>query len=967
MPLKYLKYCEDVMDKKFRMIKIACLACLFCMLTACILPCLNAYAALPSGAVYLSDMTPISAKTGWGQVTYDRDLSGGVINVGGTIYSKGVSVHANSILEYDIGGMEYETFTAYVGVSRAEGNRTTEQSSVDFEVLADGVSLYKSGVIRYADKPVKLSVSLPFYTEKLTLKVTNADDGSNGDHATWADATIAKGKYAKTDLYSLSLSQSKNDLKVGDTTKLEASALSYGGSAIDVSTLELNYSTETPQMIEIDRNGNVKILSNGIGVVNVSATQKSGDTVIERRASLVISSNVSSEGRLNTTLTSPASNLEAKIYTDELGSIYYTVSEGGHVLLGESMVGVSTEAIDLDSGLTLVSSHAKEINEVYYNVSGKTSSARNHANALLATFEKNEYIFILEFRAYDDGFAYRYTVDCKDKNVKSIVIDDETGYFTVSPDAKAFYEKIVDRGGAFNYEENYVESSVSEMTKSNVAFPLLFSDDDEHWMLLSEAELYGDSYVGSALYAESEGKLALAFAPKTSDGVTVTTSLAFTSPWRCGIAGGLDDVVESNLIENVSERRADKDFSWVKTGVTSWLWLEEGADVHSDPERIKDYIDLSAEMKWEYVLLDAGWQPDAPWGCYDWFAELVHYANKKQVGIIVWVHYTKLDTPEEREVLKTWSQMGIKGIKVDFMDSESQNLIDFYRVLYEECTKYCLLVNPHGANKPTGERQYWPNVINREAVRGEEYQNYLGTDLAIWAFTRGVLGPMDVTPRVIPGEESSITAAAQLAIAVHFESGMPCMSSTPETYRTSVGSLFLKDLPSAWDQIEFVDGYPGDYSVVARRSDRDWYVSGLTSEARSVNVSYDFLEEGSEYAAYIFTDGDGTVELTQKRVSSLDDVDLEMSANGGFAIKLVKIGGDDEDNSSDKNEKPEDTAESTEKATDGATEAAVTERFENTDTESKKGCSSQIFAPAVAVCAAMASTLMLKKKKTKKE
>ena len=435
--------------------KIVSVISLICMLSACFIPSFNASALISKKSVYLSDLTPITAITGWGKVTYDRDLSGNPINIGGSLYLEGLSVHANSVLEYDISGMEYENFSAVIGVSRAAGNGTPDQSSVVFEVLADGVSLYKSDVKRYYDEAEEISVDFPFYTEKLTLKVTNADDGGNGDHASWAEAKLSKGKYSNTDLERVELSQKKDDLRIGDVSKLELRALSYGGDEIDISTLDVEYFTDTPQMVEVDADGNIKILANGVGIVGVRATQKGAQKDIERRATLTLRSNISNESRLDTVLTSPSGNLETKLYTDELGRIYYTVKEGGALLLGDSAIGLSTVDADLDSGFVLVSSKTSVIDETYENITGKVKNARNHANVITATFEKNEYIFILEFRAYDDGFAYRYTVDHKNDSVSTIEIDDETGYFSVPMDAKAFYQKIKDMGAVFNYEVYY--------------------------------------------------------------------------------------------------------------------------------------------------------------------------------------------------------------------------------------------------------------------------------------------------------------------------------------------------------------------------------------------------------------------------------------------------------------------------------------------------------------------------------
>ena len=647
--------------------------------------------------------------------------------------------------------------------------------------------------------------------------------------------------------------------------------------------------------------------------------------LIKRTSDLPI---ISQDKRLDQTLKSPSENLAVRVFNDENGRILFNVTEDKVVMLEDSAIGISSSLGDFSTGFSLKSVSAATIDETYTNISGSYSTVRNHANQMTAIFEKGEFLFTVEFRAYDDGFAYRYTIDAKDNSAKSIIFDKELGYFSVPASSTTFSEKITDLEALFNYEESYYELSIERCASTHRAFPFLFTPDKQHWMLLSEAELYGDTYAGSALYASGDNELRLCYAPK-ADPNGVRSKLSFTSPWRCGITGSLGDVVESSLIENVCERR-DEDFSWVKPGVTSWLWLSEGGPASRDFEKLKKYVDLSAEMGWDYILLDSGWQPDAPFGYYDWFKTFMAYAKDKNVGVFVWVHYTNLDTAEERAVLKKWAADGIAGVKVDFFDSEHQKMITLYENIYKACEEAKLMVNIHGANKPTGERQYWPHVINREAVRGEEYKDYKPFDLTCYAFTRGVLGPMDITPLIVPGGTKTTTIASQLAMCVHYETGALTMASFATDYYESYATAFFKSLPSAWDDLKFIDGYPGDYSVLARRSGHNWYLSGITNEARSVKVNFDFLDEGAEYQAYIYTDGRNNEDVTVKKVvlKAGDSFDFSMLDGGGFAVKFEKLGVEDET-------PPTDTPDSTEKPT----EPAVTE---SDLVEEEKGCGSNL-------------------------
>lgn len=640
--------------------------------------------------------------------------------------------------------------------------------------------------------------------------------------------------------------------------------------------------------------------------------------------------------RINETLKSPSGNLSVNLKNDENGRILFNVVEDGVTMLEDSAIGIASNLEDFTLGFSLKSTSKEVINETYQNLSGSYSTVVNHANKLTAVFEKGAYLFTLEFLAYDDGFAYRFTIDTADGEQVDVVFNKETGYFAVPDTSKVFSEQInyADLEGIWNYERSYVETTIERCANTFRAFPVLYTPDDKHWMLLSEAELFEDTYAGSAFYATSDNNLRLCYAPKV-DADGIQSKLGFTSPWRCGITGDLGDIVESSLIENVCKRQNVEDFSWVKPGVASWLWLSEGGAASGDLEKLKEYVKLSSDMGWDYILLDAGWQPSAPYEYYDWFRTFVTYARKYNVGVWVWVHYSKVDTPQERTVFKKWADDGVKGVKVDFFDSEDQNMIQVYEEIYKACAEAKLMLNIHGANKPTGERQYWPHIINREAVLGEEYKQYSPFDLACYAFTRGVLGPMDITPLVIPGGAKTTTTCAQLAMCVHYETGCLTMASFAEDYYDSKGKQFLTDLPSRWDDLEFIDGYPGDYSILARRNNHNWYLSGITSEARKVKVKFDFLEEGEEYEAYIYTDGSSKASVkTQKlTVTSADSLDVSMLDGGGFAVKFVKLGVEDENTDGNKTTEPSSTATG---------EVTETVAPDTAPAEEKSGCGSSI-------------------------
>ena len=320
---------------------------------------------------------------------------------------------------------------------------------------------------------------------------------------------------------------------------------------------------------------------------------------------------------------------------------------------------------------------------------------------------------------------------------------------------------------------------------------------------------------------------------------------------------------------------------------------------------LKKYIDLAAEMGWKYIILDEGWQPDSTVsgkvydGYFDYFDDMVAYADSVGVGFVVWVKYVDLDTAAEREILSEWADKGIKGIKADFFDSEAVDKIDCLEAIYNKCAEEKLLVNIHGGNKPTGERRTWPNVINRESIHGQEWNEMLSANTTIWSYTRGVIGPADVTPYIYPAKLGSsgsgtftTTTAHQIALNVLVESGMPCMASSAEDYLNSDFISFFKNLPAKWDDLKFLEGNVKDYTVLARKSASNWFVAGVSVNAKNVTVPLDFLDENTEYVATVYADKTKTdVAISNYTVTSADELPISMITNGGFVVMIRPANG----------------------------------------------------------------------------
>lgn len=584
-----------------------------------------------------------------------------------------------------------------------------------------------------------------------------------------------------------------------------------------------------------------------------------------------------------TAAVSPDGNVSAYIDVSG-GQILYTVRYGDKTVLDGARIGITFENADFSTGAEIVGIRENVIDETYPMLTGKAANYVNRANETVVTLAKDGRMLDIYIRAYDDGAAYRYGF-YEDTRVYS-----ETGEYDFPAGSTAFameYEKC--------YENFYNRHALSELS-GVYGMPMTF-DLGGSYALISEANLNG-SYAGSALNA-SGGRLSLSFEPKQTEPVSVASG-SF-SPWRMIVVGDLNTIATTQMPENLSDPSKIADTSWIQPGVSSWTWFN--GDPTNDPDVYKEYIDFSSEMGWQYVLLDEGWQPmeydeqgrRSYSGLNDWTAEVIDYANARGIGVIVWAASWDLDTPEKRERLAEWSAMGIKGVKVDFFDSETQETLKLMDEITLKAAENRLLVNYHGCTKPSGERRTWPNLITREAVYGNEH--FLSGEgwgptaehNCTLIFTRNAVGPMDYTPELTNYYGKNYFSDGQkAALTIAFESGIQCLSDKPEVYRNSVLYNFLKNLPTTWDETRILDGSIGDYAVVMRRKGSDYYIGSICNAQRSVDLSLDFLGEG-KYWLEMYADGRSDTEALKYTalVDKADIITLPQLEHGGAVVKFT--------------------------------------------------------------------------------
>ncbi|MDT8301782.1 MAG: glycoside hydrolase family 97 catalytic domain-containing protein, partial [Sedimentisphaerales bacterium] len=464
------------------------------------------------------------------------------------------------------------------------------------------------------------------------------------------------------------------------------------------------------------------------------------------------------------------------------------------------------------------------------------------------------------------------------------------------------------------YYQDGIRAGTSSPNTEGWAFPVLFGNSDtSHWGLITEAAL-DPTYCGCRLEQNAPNGLYRIRFPNEGDGnntgqINPSATLPWATPWRVIILGdSLAPIVESTLVTNLNPLPIIEDISWIKPGRASWSWLFDH-DSPQDHDKLRLWIDLAAEMGWEYSLIDANWTIMKNGTIHD----LIAYAKTKGVGLLLWYnsggpHNIVTEKPRgtmflkdvrrfEFAMLKKW---GIKGVKVDFFQSDKQNVIQLYHDILKDAADYQIMVNFHGCTLPRGWSRTYPHLMSMEAMRGEEcysfdklYPKMALTLNTILPFTRNVVGPMDYTPvmfwdNVYP---HLTTYTHELALAVVYESGWTHFADGTKAYLElpEIPKQFLKYVPAAWDETKFIEGYPGKYIFIARRKGNQWFLGGLTGQdiMQTYNLDLSFLGSGV-YNATIICDGTKprSFKTYNQSLTASDKLAITLQKYGGFAAHL---------------------------------------------------------------------------------
>ncbi|MEQ8552560.1 MAG: glycoside hydrolase family 97 catalytic domain-containing protein [Cyclobacteriaceae bacterium] len=575
-------------------------------------------------------------------------------------------------------------------------------------------------------------------------------------------------------------------------------------------------------------------------------------------------------------------------------------------------LGLVTDKVDFSKELLFrKSGKVREVHDDYEMLHGKRKQRKNEANEITVHFElPNKSTLNVTIRAYNDGVTFRY--ELPEKNGKFTFRDELTAY-TIPDSTRRWLQK-------FNpANEGYYRESVSGDEQKDWAYPALFQspEDSTYFYLLHEANL-GRDYCGTKLTNyQNRNKYKLTF-PDDWNGrehgeVEPAISLPWKSPWRVIIMGSLADIVESTLVDDVSKPNKLDNTDWIKPGLVSWNYWSHNHGT-KDYEVVTDFADMAVEMGWPYTLLDWEWDAMTNGGDLD---DALAYIHSKGVRPLIWYnsggdHTWVQATPKDRmlthenrvEEFKMLNEKGIVGVKVDFFESEKQDMINYYLDILEDAADYEIMVYFHGCLVPRGWQRTYPHLMTYEGVRGAEWYNNVPdftyeapVHNTILPFTRNVVGSMDYTPVTFTNSQHPhITSYGhEMALGVLFESALQHMADRPDGYKSLPfeAQAFLRDIPTAWDDTKLVAGYPGQEVVMARRKGNAWYIGGINGEDKSKQqtLPLDFLSAETKYKLTLIADGahDNKLSTSYEIVDNTSVLEVQMLRRGGFVVSLIPI------------------------------------------------------------------------------
>jgi alpha-glucosidase len=598
-------------------------------------------------------------------------------------------------------------------------------------------------------------------------------------------------------------------------------------------------------------------------------------------------------------------------------------------LAGDEVLGINPKV----SKATQVS-----VNNTFNTPFYKKGTVVDKYNQLVLTFKGD---YSLEFRAYNDGVAYRFLTARK----KDLTIKNEEATFNFNGDYKAFVPYINDmRAGeryTFSFESFYDEIKLSEMKPDSLSIvPLLVDLGNRKKVAIMEGDLENYPGLFLTINTKTPNSIIGAFAPYPEEGGMnginyVTTKRADyiakikgtgKLPWRAVVISEKDtDLANNDMAQKLASPSRITDTSWIKPGKAAWDWWNSSNITHVDfkagmnTQTFKYFIDFASANKLEYIVIDAGWSRRSLMEVTPTIdiKELTDYGKQKNVGVILWASWSLTDK-EKNTAFPHYAQLGVKGFKVDFFDRDDQNMMQSVFEIAKVAADNKLLLDLHGM-KAAGIQRTYPNVVNFEGVKGLEnfkwapFVNGKIKDDAprydvIIPYVRMLAGPMDYTPGAMKNATRETfrsinshpmgqgTRVHQMAMYTVFEAPLQMLADSPTAYiQEQECTDFIAKVPTVFDETIVLDGEVGEYVVIARKKGNVWYVGAMTNwTSREKTIDFSFLGEG-DYEAEVFADGiNSNVEATDYkkeiiRVSAKDKKAITMYQGGGWTARIYPV------------------------------------------------------------------------------
>ena len=582
----------------------------------------------------------------------------------------------------------------------------------------------------------------------------------------------------------------------------------------------------------------------------------------------------------------------------------FTVTLDNAPVLDTSTIIMTLDGYDLSSGVVLDKVERYEVNETY-PWHGAHSMATNHCNGarILLQHDLSFIDYILEVRAFDDGVAFRHIIPGDEGTSR---VPDEYTTFVIPAGSTVWNH---DLGG--HYEAAYKKRDISEIEAGQWAGPpVTFKlPGGAGYGSITEANLV--NYSGMALEANGRRGFVTGLGHRQPLnypyelrygrdeakrlGKPASINGTITTPWRVVMIGrDLNTLVNSTIVPNLCPPPDPKYFpegietSWVRPGRAVWRYLDGG---DRSFEGMKEFSRLAGQLGFEYHVIEGFW---SRWSDQQ-IREIVEYSKQQGVRLLFWKHSNQLHTPQAREEFFTrLHDLGVAGAKIDFLDHEAKEVIDHYESLLKEAAKHQMVVDFHGANKPTGRARTWPNEVVREAVRGMESSSLRerARHETILSFTRYLAGPADYTTMHFGSRRGDTTWTHQIASLAIFASPLLTIAAHPQSVLDNPAVDVIESIPAVWDEtIVLPDSQIGELAAFARRTGQTWFLVIMCGpQAKTVQVPLSFLGEGQYNASLVFDDkeNDAAVVLKNSTVQNSDTLKIEMVNGGGFIGRFSK-------------------------------------------------------------------------------